>query len=93
MHPKAGHRDCRWCRLQLMSSVPPPPDRESRDAAVLRQHGFEVDPVIEAYKKDVDRTLLRQNLQRTPDERWRNFLNAMRLADEVRQSGAKARGR
>ena len=24
------------------------------------------DPVIEAYKKDIDRTLLRENLKRTP---------------------------
>ena len=76
-----------------MNSVPPALNRESRDAAVLRKHGFEVDPVIEAYKKDVDRTLLRQNLQRTPEERWHNFLMAMRLAEEVRQAGAKARGR
>jgi len=76
-----------------MSSLPPPPDQESRDAAVLRKHGLEVDPVIEAYKKDVDRSLLRQNLQRTPDERWRNFMMAMNLAEEVRKAGAKARGR
>ena len=27
----------------------------------------DVDPVIEAYKKDVDRTLLREALKRTPD--------------------------
>ena len=27
------------------------------------------DPVIEAYKKDVDRTLIRENLRRTPHER------------------------
>jgi hypothetical protein len=29
------------------------------------------DPVIEAYKKDVDRTLLRENLKLTPEERLR----------------------
>jgi hypothetical protein len=29
------------------------------------------DPVIEAYKKDVDRTLLRQNLKLTVEERIR----------------------
>ena len=27
------------------------------------------DPVIEAYKKDVDRTLLRENLKLTPEQR------------------------
>lgn len=30
-----------------------------------------VDPVIEAYKKDVDRTLLRENLKLTVEERIR----------------------
>ncbi len=29
---------------------------------------LEPDPVIEAYKKDVDRTLLRENLKRTVEE-------------------------
>jgi len=27
------------------------------------------DPVIEFYKKDLDMTLIRENLQRTPEER------------------------
>ena len=27
------------------------------------------DPVVEAYKRDVDRTLLRENLKLTPEER------------------------
>jgi hypothetical protein len=29
-----------------------------------------LDPVIEAYKKDVDRTLLRENLKLSVDERF-----------------------
>jgi hypothetical protein len=62
------------------------------DEAILRRFGLELDPVIEAYKKDVDRTLLRANLRRTPEERWQNFLAAYRLAQEVRRAGAKARG-
>jgi hypothetical protein len=33
----------------------------------------EPDPVIEAYKKDVDRTLLRENLKLTPIERLRQL--------------------
>jgi hypothetical protein len=64
----------------------------NRDEEILRQFGFEPDPVIEAYKKDVDRTLLRENLRRTPEERCRNFLVAYRLAEEVRRAGAAARG-
>jgi hypothetical protein len=31
---------------------------------------LEPDPVIEAYKKDVDRTLLRENLNRSVEERY-----------------------
>jgi hypothetical protein len=41
--------------------------------AILRSHGIEPDPVIEAYKRDVDRSLLRENLKLTPDERLRRL--------------------
>ena len=66
--------------------------RELDDASILRRFGFEPDPVIEAYKVHVDRTLLRQNLARTPAERWENLSRALRLAEELRRAGAKARG-
>ena len=46
---------------------------------------IEKDPVIEAYKKDVDRTLLRENLRRTPQERTRNFLAMARFHDEAQR--------
>jgi len=36
------------------------------------------DPVVEAYKRDVDRTLLRENLKHTPEERL------LKLQDFVR---------
>ena len=54
---------------------------ESDDAAILRKYGFEPDPVIEAYKKHVDRTLLRQNLQRSMEWKsagrfWRRRLSS-----------------
>lgn len=61
------------------------------DAEILRRFGFEPDPVIEAYKQHVDRTLLRENLKRTPDERWRTLAAATRLAQEVRRAGASRR--
>jgi hypothetical protein len=63
------------------------------DAAILRRYGIEPDPVIEAYKVHVDRSLLRQNLKRTPEERWRIIAEATRLAEEMRRAGAAARGR
>lgn len=51
------------------------------------------DPVIEEYKKHVDRTLLRENLQRTPDERLRELVRLQRFAEEVARAGRRAFGR
>jgi hypothetical protein len=39
---------------------------------------FPPDPVIEAYKKDIDRTLLRENLKLSPEERLRKMHSALR---------------
>lgn len=47
------------------------------------------DPVIEAYKKDVDRALLRENLKRTVDERVRNLIALQRFAEKLREAGRK----
>jgi len=49
------------------------------------------DPVIEAYKKDVDRTLIRENLRRTPEERLRNLFALQRAAEELRRAGRSRR--
>lgn len=45
------------------------------------------DPVIEAYKKDVDRTLLRENLKLTVEQRLLKMMAALRLVEELRSSG------
>jgi len=50
-----------------------------------------VDPVIEAYKKDVDRTLLRENLKLSVDERFRKFESFMSYVHELREAGRKSR--
>jgi hypothetical protein len=47
------------------------------------------DPVIEAYKKDVDRTLIRDNLRHTPEERLRNLFALQRAAEELRRTSLK----
>jgi hypothetical protein len=52
---------------------------------------FEPDPVIEAYKKHVDRTLLRENLKLTPGERLEKLAVFMRSLAEVQ--GAVGPGR
>jgi len=46
-----------------------------------------VDPVIEAYKKDVDRTLIRENLRRSPEERLLALMEMQRFAVELRRAG------
>lgn len=51
-----------------------------------------VDPVIEAYKKDVDRTLLRENLKLTVGERFQKFQRFMRNIYELREAGRQTRG-
>lgn len=43
-------------------------------------------PVIEAYKRDVDRTLIRENLRLTPDQRIRNMIAALAFVEEVQRS-------
>ena len=49
------------------------------------------DPVIEAYKRDVDRTLLRANLRLTVAERFEQFDNFAEFAKEIYDSGVRAR--
>jgi hypothetical protein len=49
------------------------------------------DPVTEVFKGDIDRTLLRQNLKLTPDERLRKMQSALRSAIELRRAFAKTR--
>jgi hypothetical protein len=46
----------------------------------------EPDPVIEAYKKDVDRTLLRENLWLTVQQRFENLMQLQRFARELQNA-------
>ena len=50
-------------------------------------------PVIDAYKKDVDRTLLRERLKLTPQERSGRFQMAMRTIFELKKAAAQRRKR
>jgi len=49
------------------------------------------DPVVEAYKKDIDRTLIRENLKLSVEERFLKAMAHMRFADEMRRAGREAR--
>jgi hypothetical protein len=52
---------------------------------------LEPDPVIEAYKKDIDRTLLDANLKLSPEQRLLKLMEMQRFAEELRRAGQRAR--
>ena len=52
---------------------------------------IEPDPVIEAYKKDLDLTLIRENLKRTVTERFERLMALQRFAAELQRAGRTAR--
>ena len=49
------------------------------------------DPVIEAYKKDVDRSLLVENLRLSAEQRLLKLIELQRFAEELRRAGRQAR--
>ena len=49
------------------------------------------DPVIEAYKKDIDRTLIRKNLKLSHEERLQNAMELQRFAQELRKAGRRVK--
>jgi hypothetical protein len=51
----------------------------------------EVDALIEAYKKDIDVTLIRENLRLTVDERFQQLMKLQEFAEELQRAGRKAR--
>jgi len=53
---------------------------------------LEPDPVIEAYKKDIDRTLLRENLRLTVKQRLENLMRLQEFADELQKHLRKKDG-
>jgi transcriptional regulator with XRE-family HTH domain len=51
------------------------------------------DPLIEALNRDIDRSLLRRNLEKTVDERVKSLQALARLADEAYRAGRAARNK
>jgi hypothetical protein len=47
------------------------------------------DPVIEAYKPGIDRTLLRENLKLTPEQRLMKLQDFVRFTTELREGGRR----
>ncbi len=61
------------------------------DSAMKRPKiSIEPDPVIEAYKKGIDRTLVRQNLRLTVEQRIEELMKLQQFAEEVRRAGREA---
>jgi len=48
------------------------------------------DPVIDAYRGGVDHSLLRENLQRSVEERFLRLMEMQRFATELRRAGRQA---
>jgi hypothetical protein len=51
------------------------------------------DLVVEAYKRDLDRTLLRQSLERTPEQRLVELMRLQAFAEALTRAGRQARRR
>ena len=49
------------------------------------------DPVIEYYKKDIDRTLLRENLKLTPEARVMKLQDFVNFLHQLREAGRRSR--
>jgi hypothetical protein len=52
---------------------------------------IEPDPVIEFYKKDIDRTLIRENLRLTVEQRFEKLMKLLQFAEELRRAGRQTR--
>jgi hypothetical protein len=82
--------------LRLRSDARRPAD-PSTYTGQHRQHGAagldlaRTHPAIEAYKDGIDRTLLRENLRLTPDQRVEKMIAALRFAEAVKESRLRAR--
>jgi len=50
----------------------------------------DIDPVIEVYKKDLDLTLIRENLKLSVEERFLKAQELARFAEEMRRAGRQA---
>jgi hypothetical protein len=58
--------------------------------APIEEETIESDPVIELYKKDVDRTLFDSTLKLSVEERLPSLMRLQRFAEELRRAGRRA---
>jgi hypothetical protein len=65
-------------------------DRYTAGVDVLNPASLPPDPVVEAYKKDVDRTLLDKNLALSHSERIEQLQRFVAFLYELQQAGRRA---
>ena len=53
------------------------------------QGGFQA--CVDYYKRDIDRTLLRENLKLTVEERWEKYVRTAEMVEELRRAGEEMR--
>ena len=63
---------------------------DAASRAAVEPAALAPDPVIEAYKRDVDRTLFTSTLALTVEERLRDLMRLQRFAEELRRAGRQA---
>ncbi len=56
-----------------------------------RSEASGADPVVAAYLRDIDRSLIRQNLALTVERRLANLQALLALADELQRAGKASR--
>jgi hypothetical protein len=61
------------------------------DARPGARRADDSDPVIEAYRESLDLTLIRENLRRTVEERFRQLMELQRFAEELQRAGRDTR--
>jgi hypothetical protein len=57
---------------------------------VMKSAGAKID-IIRDYVRDIDRTLLRENLKLTFEQRAQKHLRALQMVEELRRAGKKLR--
>jgi hypothetical protein len=58
---------------------------------MLESISLDESPTVEAYKKDVDRTLIRENLKLTTTARLEKMIAALRLVEELKRASRSPR--
>lgn len=53
----------------------------------------DIDPLIERYKAGIDRTLLRENLKLTVEQRLEDLRHLQAFAEELQRAGRRLRSR